>query len=169
MGEDMKLPDVLSKDLKVVFCGTAVSDASARIGHYYAGRGNKFWIVLKKIALIPSDFRPEEFIQLTEYGVGLTDLVKHHSGSDAKLLADQFDVEGFNEKIRSVCPRTVAFNGKKAAETVLLHPVQYGLQKETIGDTALFVLPSTSGAANRSWNPKEWERLAVYISNVTAR
>jgi TDG/mug DNA glycosylase family protein len=37
------LPDVLKPGLKVVFCGTAVGNKSARASAYYAGRGNQFW------------------------------------------------------------------------------------------------------------------------------
>ncbi len=35
------LKEVLQKDLKVVFCGTAKGKASATKGFYYAGPGNK--------------------------------------------------------------------------------------------------------------------------------
>ncbi|MCX6741231.1 MAG: mismatch-specific DNA-glycosylase, partial [Candidatus Parcubacteria bacterium] len=38
----MILPDVLEKGLRIVFCGTAVGDRSAKRRCYYAGRGNKF-------------------------------------------------------------------------------------------------------------------------------
>jgi TDG/mug DNA glycosylase family protein len=37
-----KLPDYLALDLRVVFCGTAVSARSAEVGGYYAGPGNEF-------------------------------------------------------------------------------------------------------------------------------
>jgi TDG/mug DNA glycosylase family protein len=42
----MVLPDLLQLGLKVVFCGTAVGDQSARRGAYYAGPGNQFWNIL---------------------------------------------------------------------------------------------------------------------------
>lgn len=48
------LPDLLRPDLDVVFCGTAVSSASADLGHYYAGRGNKFWQLLFDAGFTPS-------------------------------------------------------------------------------------------------------------------
>jgi len=37
------LPDYPAPNLMVVFVGTADGERSASVGHYYAGRGNKFW------------------------------------------------------------------------------------------------------------------------------
>ena len=45
------LPDYLSPGLKVVFVGTAAGERSAARGHYYAGRGNKFWELLWEAGL----------------------------------------------------------------------------------------------------------------------
>ena len=39
----------------------------------------------------------------------------------------------------------------------------FGLQPETVGPTAIFVLPSTSGAARGSWDPGYWHELARYV------
>ena len=39
----MILPDVLTYNLKIVFCGTAASKKSKQVNAYYAGHGNKFW------------------------------------------------------------------------------------------------------------------------------
>ncbi len=36
------MEDVLDYNLKLVICGTAVSNYSAKVEEYYAGRGNKF-------------------------------------------------------------------------------------------------------------------------------
>ena len=36
----------------------------------------------------------------------------------------------------------------------------YGLQKETMMKTRLYVLPSTSGAARRFWDENYWHELA---------
>ncbi len=42
------LKDVLTENLDVVFCGTAKGKASATLGFYYAGPGNKFYGILHK-------------------------------------------------------------------------------------------------------------------------
>jgi len=51
------LPDVLKPGLKVVFCGTAAGNRSAKIKAYYAGRDNQFWAVLHRIGLTPRQFQ----------------------------------------------------------------------------------------------------------------
>ena len=38
--------------------------------------------------------------------------------------------------------------------------VNYGLQKQTIGKTKIFIAPSTSGAANGFWDLNIWNQLA---------
>jgi TDG/mug DNA glycosylase family protein len=157
------LPDVLQEGLKVVFCGTAVGDKSAQRGAYYAGPGNQFWEVLYRIGLTPRRLSPPEYPQLIVYGVGLTDLAKTKSGTDNKIGKGDFDVQLFSEKIRHYHPKAIAFNGKRAAETFLDRKVEYGKQNEKIGDVAIFVLPSTSGAARGFWDESYWRELAEFI------
>lgn len=159
----MVLPDILKLGLKVVFCGTAVGDESTRVGAYYAGRGNKFWKVLFRIGLTPRLLDPHEFRTLPEYGIGLTDLVKTRSGSDASISSSDFDVASFHSKIKRLAPIVVAFNGKRAAQEFLDRPVAFGQQPEKIGQTLIFVLPSTSGAAARHWDETPWIELADFV------
>ena len=160
----MVLPDVLETGLKVVFCGTAVGDRSAQRGAYYAGPGNRFWEILAETGLTPHRCSPDQYPTLLDCRIGLTDLVKGRSGQDVHLSAGDFDVSGFRAKIEKHAPKAVAFNGKKAAQLLFASPsVEYGPQKEMIGSTALFVLPSTSGAARGFWDPKYWTQLAEFV------
>ncbi|HLD96511.1 MAG TPA: mismatch-specific DNA-glycosylase [Patescibacteria group bacterium] len=158
----MILPDVLEVGLRIVFCGTAVGERSAKRGCYYAGPGNQFWPTLKKFGFVPEVFRPEDFRKLSTHGLGLTDLVKLRSVNDAELRTENFDVDGFRAKIVSFTPKALAFNGKKAAAVFLGRPVEYGLQEEGVGDTLIFVLPSTSGAARGFWDESYWMKLAEF-------
>jgi double-stranded uracil-DNA glycosylase len=154
------LPDVLAPSLAVVFCGSAVGAVSARRRAYYAGPGNAFWPTLSKVGLTPRQLAPEEYRSVTKYGLGLTDLAKTISGSDHVLRAKHFDREGLRAKMLRYHPRVLAFTSKRAAEEFIEHPVDYGLLRETIGDTTLFVLPSPSGAARRYWSERPWRELA---------
>ena len=160
------LPDVLAPNLAVVFCGSAVSAASARRGAYYAGPGNAFWPTLAEIGLTPRQLAPEKYKSITTYGLGLTDLAKNVSGSDHVLAEKDFDRNGLRTKILRYRPRILAFTSKRAAEEFLKHSVEYGLMSETIGETALFVLPSPSGAARRYWNKEPWRELAHLRRNA---
>jgi TDG/mug DNA glycosylase family protein len=157
------LPDVLGPGLRVVFCGTQAGRVSAMRGAYYAGPGNKFWKTLHATGLTSRRFAPEEFPSLPGYGIGLTDVAKTTSGPDAALRPAHFDVESFMSKIRAHAPAVVAFNGKRAAGTVLGQSgpaLRYGLQPECVAGALAYVLPSTSGAAAAFWSPEPWQQLA---------
>ncbi len=57
----------------------------------------------------------------------------------------------------------LAFNGKNPARAALERDVAYGPQEEQIGGAAVWVLPSTSGAARRYWDVGPWRELAEAI------
>ena len=158
------LPDVLAGGLKVVFCGTAAGAQSAAAGAYYAGRGNKFWKTLFQIGLTPRLLEPGEFRLLPQYGIGLTDIAKTYSGADSGLRRTHFDAEGLRLKIENAAPTVFAFNGKKAARSFYETDVPYGQQGEKFAVfTTIFVLPSTSGAANGFWDIHYWQELADFL------
>ena len=144
------LPDVLETGLKVVFCGTAVGTQSAKARCYYAGQGNKFWQTLRAIGLTPRQFAPREFPLLLQYGVGLTDLNQRSFGADRPLRFSGEDRDLLRAKIIHFRPRVIAFTSKTAAEKFFERPMSLGRQVEPIGFSLVFVLPSTSGLANRT-------------------
>lgn len=160
------LPDVLAENLQVVFCGMAASPQSAKAGAYYAGPGNKFWPVLRQIGLTKRQLAPHEFREVLNYRIGLTDLAKEVSGRDAELSYQDFDADGLRNRILYYCPEILCFNGKKAAQIFLEKRVGYGLQEEYIGDTKVFVAPSTSGAASGFWDIRVWIELGQLIKRL---
>lgn len=155
------LPDVLAPGLRVVFCGSAAGATSARLGAYYAGPGNRFWPTLHRVGLTPRRLAPGEFRSVLRYGIGLTDLNKAEAGPDAGLSATADGAAALADRIARCRPAFLAFNGKRAARVFLgLRAVDYGLQPRRIGDTAICVLPSTSGTASRWWDEAFWRALA---------
>lgn len=154
------LPDVLADNLDIVFCGTAVGNVSVQRGAYYAGPGNAFWPTLYAVGLTPRRLQPEEYPLLPSFGLGLTDLVKTIAGVDAELSPDQFDRQRLRAAMLRHQPKIVAFTSKRAGSECLGRPVEYGLQAERIGASALYVLPSPSGAARGYWNIGYWQELA---------
>ena len=156
------LKDVLEPGLEVVFCGTAVGPKSAKKGAYYAGPGNRFWSILADSGLTPTCMDPSEYASLPQHGIGLTDLVKTKAALDADL-ADEWDVDGFRGKMVRYAPTFIAFNGKRAAQEYYGKKVSYGEQTESIGQSTVFVLPSTSGAARKFWNVAPWKALARQV------
>ena len=165
----MILNDYLQPGLSVVFCGTAAGDRSAERGHLYAGPGSKFWRMLHQTGLTPAVLSPEDDRRICAFRIGLTDLVKHHSGADSTLQPDMYDVEGFRRKILDHDPCVVAFNGKKAASVFLgckTSALAFGLHPAKIGQTQTSILPSTSGAASGSWSAQPWHDLAALIKQL---
>lgn len=62
----------------------------------------------------------------------------------------------------------MAFTSKKAASFVLgfkgvTSLVDYGIHENMIGESKIFVLPSTSGNARKYWDHKYWFQLAELI------
>lgn len=160
------LPDLLAPNLKLVVCGSAAGAASAARGLYYAGPGNKFWRTLAETGLTHRLFSPEEYRELLGCGIGLTDVVKGQSGADAAIDFGGADAAGLRQKVLRYAPRVLAFNGKKAAGVFLERSrVEYGIQGERIGGTAVFVAPSTSGLAQRWWDAGVWGVLARVVAS----
>ena len=149
--------------LRVAFCGTAASTRSAQVGAYYAGPGNAFWATLHRIGLTARELRPNEYAELLNHGVGLTDICKVRSGSDREVGTGGFDVAGLVATLEHYAPTWVAFNGKNAAQGALQRPVDYGKQPGRLGPARVFVLPSTSGAARGHWDVERWCELARLV------
>ena len=159
------LPDLLQPDLALVFCGTAAGERSAREGAYYAHPGNLFWRALHEAGITPRLFTPAEFPRLRQLGIGLTDLAKRHSGNDADLPRDAFDVPALLARIERNRPRLLAFTSKAAARAALGRPIAaYGEQPERLGYTRLFALPSPSGQARRHWDLEPWRALGKLLA-----
>ncbi len=153
-GDEVKphvLPDYLGPGLRAIFVGTAVGEASARRGHYYAGPGNEFWELLFDSRLLPEFLGSDRDAEILNYGFGLTDIAKGRSGNDNVLSGSDFDVPAFADKVEGNQPTWVAFTSKGAAAIVsrnLGHGrvVSLGLQGWSIAGSRVFVLPSPSGS-----------------------
>ncbi len=103
---------------------------------------------------------------LPKFGIGLTDIAKYRAGNDEQLLDSDFDIPGFSAKIERFKPKVVAFNGKKAAAVFRACntcDLPYGKQPFSIGTTAIWIVPSTSGGARAFWDIKHWRDLGEFL------
>jgi double-stranded uracil-DNA glycosylase len=161
-----KLPDQLQHHLRLVFVGTAASQRSADLGHYYAHPGNRFWRTIHEIGITPRRYEPREFPSLLKLGIGFTDMCKAGAGMDHEALNSPIDVAAFREKMRRYRPKTIAFTSKKAASLFYGRPtkaVALGRQLPQDDFPTVFVLASPSGAATRYWSVQPWRELADAI------
>jgi double-stranded uracil-DNA glycosylase len=142
------VPDVLAPRLAVVFCGINPGRASAAAGAAFANPRNDFWRLLHAAAFTPRVLEPTEQHDLLAFGIGLTNAARRTTRGSSDLRAADF--AGARERLEilvaDVAPRAFAFVGKTAYQGVFRERPEHGLQERRLGDTALFVLPSTSPA-----------------------
>lgn len=169
------LPDVLRPNLKLVICGTAAAEHSAKLGSYYAGENNRFWRILHETGLTDRLLHTSEYLDLLSYGIGLTDIAKKAAGVDAKIAQKEYDLEAFVQKMALFRPQVICFNGKAAAALFFSRQdqrrqktsqISYGPCLMKDNPAAIFVAPSTSGAARRYWEPGYWHELAGLVNQA---
>lgn len=142
------LPDYLEMNLDVVFVGINPGLMAAHRGRYYAGPGNHFYKLLHESRLTPRCLSYEEDNKLLQFGIGLTNIVARATRSSADLKRTEIKegskvVEG---KLRLYKPKIAVFNGKCIYEVFASRTgnFNFGLQPEKVGETAIWVTPSSS-------------------------
>jgi TDG/mug DNA glycosylase family protein len=171
LGEEV-LSDILKEGLKIVFIGTASSDISAQVGHYYANPRNSFWVLLYEAGLTDKKLLPKEDHQVLQYDLGLTDVIKsQHSGADTRLAqASESDVENVRRKIERYKPKFVCFTSMNAYKAFSGHKAEsFGSQLQLIRASEVFVTPSPSArvASTREFNGKtrlQWYKELARLS-----
>lgn len=144
------LEDYLEMNLDLVFVGINPSLMAAHRGRYYAGPGNHFYKLLHESGLTPRFVSSEEDYKLLQYSIGLTNIVTRptRSAADLKKTEIKEGAKVVEEKLRLYKPKIAVFNGKCIYEVfanikanTIFH---FGLQPECIGDSAIWVTPSSS-------------------------
>ena len=165
------LPDLLGPDLRVVIAGTRRTNCLSPYRHYYAGPGNKFYVLLHAAGLVPDLLEPEDDDRLPDLGIGLTDLERRFDEVAGRETVIVPLVRPFHAKLRRAAPRVVAFVSKTAA-TIYARavgeraPSHYGPTAFTVDGRPGFVLPGPSGANNGMPLPLRialWRDLADHL------
>ena len=148
MGAPSAVSDVLAPDLRVVFCGINPGFVSAAAGAHFANPRNDFWRLLHDAGFTPRLLAPDEQFEALRFGVGLTNAAFRTTRGSGDLRRS--DLDGAAERLASLAdelrPGWIAFVGKEAYRGTFAGRPELGEQKQTLGDTQLFVLPSTSPA-----------------------
>jgi TDG/mug DNA glycosylase family protein len=131
-----------------VFCGINPGRASAAAGAHFANPRNDFWRLLHAAGFTPRLFEPREQHELLSLGIGLTNAARRTTRGSGDLRAADF--AGARERLEECAienrPQLIAFVGKAAFQGVFHERPKHGLQRRRLGDSVLFVLPSTSPA-----------------------
>jgi double-stranded uracil-DNA glycosylase len=142
------VPDALGPGVRVVFCGINPGHRSAAAGAPFANPRNDFWRLLHAAGFTPRELLPVESQELLEYGVGLTNAARRTTRGVGDLRKPDFAGarERLEELARAYAPRAIGFVGKTAYTGVFGERCDHGPQERRLGETELFVLPSTSPA-----------------------
>jgi double-stranded uracil-DNA glycosylase len=131
-----------------VFCGINPGHRSAAAGAHFANPRNDFWRLLHAAGFTPRVLEPAEQDELLSYGIGLTNAAERTTRGSSDLRSADFAGSALRlERLaRDLRPRTIGFVGKEAYRGPFRERPGHGLQERRLGDTLLFVLPSTSPA-----------------------
>ena len=142
------VPDVLAEGLQAVFCGINPGRVSAEAGAHFANPRNDFWRLLHAAGFTPRVLEPAEQWALLDYGCGLTNAAYRTTAGSGDLRRGDFD--GSAERLERLAlelrPRAIGFVGKEAYRGAFRERPELGLHERRLGETLLFVLPSTSPA-----------------------
>jgi double-stranded uracil-DNA glycosylase len=157
------LPDYLMPGLRIVFVGINPGLLSARRGHYFARRSNRFWPAFSRsrlsaevrAALGRETLTAEDDGALPHFGIGFADVVKRATANAGELARDEFKAgaERLREELERCRPEVACFHGMTGYRPFARFglglpetPQTLGPQAARLGRTALFVVPSPSPA-----------------------
>ena len=139
---------MLAPGLRVLFCGINPRRVSAALGAHFANPRNDFWRLLHAARFTPRLLGPEEQFAALEHGIGLTNAAYRTTPGSGDLRRGDFagSAERLERLARELKPQWIAFVGKEAYRGAFGERAQFGVQERILGETRLFVLPSTSPA-----------------------
>jgi mismatch-specific thymine-DNA glycosylase len=142
------VPDLLGPGLRLVLVGINPGRASAAAAAHFANPRNDFWRLLEASGLTPELLGPERQADVLHYGIGITNAALRTTPGSGDLRAA--DCAGSAARLARVAedlwPAVMAFVGKEAYRGAFGERPEHGLQERRLGETRLFVLPSTSPA-----------------------
>jgi len=143
-----------------VFCGINPGRVSAAAQAHFANPRNDFWRLLHAAHFTSRLYDPSEQFELLKDGIGVTNAAYRTTPGSGDLRRSDF--AGAAERLERIAqelhPRWIGFVGKEAYRGAFNERPELGLQQRTLGDTRLFVLPSTSpaNAAVPWWDRAHW-------------
>jgi double-stranded uracil-DNA glycosylase len=165
------VPDVIARDLRVLFCGINPGLYTAAVGHHFARPGNRFWPALHTSGFTERLLSPFEERELLQRDVGITNVVPRATATAAELNAEDFIHGGqaLTAKVRRYQPAILAVLGVGAYRTAFAAPkASIGEQAQRIGGTRIWVLPNPSGL-NANYQLKDLAKLFRRLRKASAR
>lgn len=158
---DGKVPDIIVRNLCVLFVGINPGLYSAAIKHHFGRPGNRFWPALHAGGFTPRVLSPFEEAELLQYNLGITNIVDRATATADQLTRDELEhaAKRLIRKIKRYRPRFVAILGLTSFRMAFRRPkATLGRQPDPIGDSVIWLLPNPSGL-NAHHQPKDLARL----------
>jgi TDG/mug DNA glycosylase family protein len=116
-------------------------------------------------------YEPSEQFALTAEGIGVTNAANRTTPGSGDLRRADFagSAERLERIARELRPGWLAFVGKEAYRGTFAVRPELGVQEPKLGETSLFVLPSTSPAnAAVPWDERlRWFRALAEVSSAS--
>lgn len=142
------IPDVLAPGLRVLFCGINPGRVSAAAEAHFANPRNDFWRLLDAAGFTPRLLEPSQQFELLTYRIGVTNAAARTTPGSGDLR--KADFAGVADRLARIAgglnPAWIGFVGKEAYRGTFGERPELGVQERLLGETRLFVLPSTSPA-----------------------
>ena len=150
----------------MLFVGINPGIRSSLTGHHFAGFSNRFWKLLYESRLVPEPIGYRDDVRLSEWGYGVTNIVPRPTPGIDTIRRDEYAAgrARLRRKVLRYRPRVVALVGVTVFRALFPEhrgAVTLGLQRDMLGDSAVFVLPNPSG---RNANFTRAEMLAAFKS-----
>jgi TDG/mug DNA glycosylase family protein len=131
-----------------VFVGINPGRVSAAAAAHFANPRNDFWRLLHAARITSRLYEPQEQFALLGEGIGVTNAAYRTTPGSGDLRSADFagSAERLERIARELNPAWLAFVGKEAYRGAFGERPSLGLQERMLGETQLFVLPSTSPA-----------------------
>ena len=142
------VPDLIARDLRVLFCGINPSLYSVAVRHHFARPGNRFWRTLHGAGFSKRLLRPDEEDELLRSGVGITNVVARGTARADELRLEEYGQGALllARKVKRYQPRFVAFLGVQAYRLAAEQPLaRIGAQPSPFAGKPAWVLPNPSG------------------------
>jgi double-stranded uracil-DNA glycosylase len=146
VGTPSEVPDVLAPGLRVVFCGINPGRVSAAAQAHFANPRNDFWRLLHAARFTSRLYEPHEQLEVLQEGIGITNAAYRTTPGSGDLRRGDFDRARIEQVAREYEPGWIGFVGKEAYRGLFDERPELGVQERALGETRLFVLPSTSPA-----------------------
>ena len=151
---DRTVPDLLPQPLRLLFVGINPGLWTAATGAHFARPGNRFYPALHRAGITPTlinaadGYVPEELAQLTDRGIGISNVCPRATARADELTAEEFHegAQRLDRLVRAEHPAVVAVLGITAYRAAFDRPKAVtGRQDSPWPGTELFVAPSPSG------------------------